>query len=78
MIKTFNAAAVIITFLCTVAYMQNRDIESDEQGAYVKTLERIVDKCTNRGDNPITVDGELWMCGATPTGIKVKENQHDV
>lgn len=37
----------------------------------VRTLETIVTKCTDRGDHSIVIDGEIWMCGATPTGIKV-------
>ena len=41
------------------------------QAAYVRELERVVDKCTSRGENSIVIDGEVWLCGAVPTGAKI-------
>lgn len=43
----------------------------ERQAAYVRELERVVDKCTSRGENAITIDGEVWLCGAVPTGLRV-------
>ena len=68
-------AAILIGFLSILAYMQaqdaaDRDIALDYK---VEALEKIVTKCTNRGDNFIVIEGEYYVCGATPTGIKAKE-----
>lgn len=68
MLEAVKSAGWILAFLCTLAYMQTKD--ASEQAEYIQALEKIVTKCTARGDNPITVDGEIWMCGATPTGVK--------
>lgn len=43
----------------------------ERQAAYVRELERVVDKCTSRGENTIVIDGEVWLCGAVPTGAKI-------
>lgn len=68
-------AAILIGFLSILAYMQAQD--AADSGATldhkVSALEKIVTKCTNRGDNYIVIDGEYYVCGATPTGIKAKE-----
>ena len=42
------------------------------QATHIKALEAIVTKCTAPGDNTLIVDGEVWFCGATNTGIKVR------
>ena len=71
-------AAILIGFLAPLAplaYVQAQDAaDRDTSLDYkVETLEKIVTKCTNRGDNYIVIDGEYYVCGATPTGIKAKE-----
>ena len=70
-IQILKDAAVIIGFLAVLAYMQVNDAK--DQSHVVSELEKIVTKCTNRGDNYIVVEGEYYICGATPTGIKAKE-----
>ena len=68
-------AAILIGFLSILACMQAQD--AADRGTSldykVETLEKIVTKCTNRGDNYIVIEGEYYVCGATPTGIKAKE-----
>lgn len=71
MIKGLQSAAVIVAFVSVIAYMQNKDIEADNHAAYVKELERVVNRCTNRGDNAIWIGDELYFCGAARTGIKL-------
>ena len=68
-------AAILIGFLALLAYMQAQDAaDRDTALDYkVEALEKIVTKCTNRGDNFIVIDGEYYVCGASPTGIKAKE-----
>lgn len=68
-------AAILIGFLAILAYMQAQDAaDRDTALDYkVEALEKIVTKCTNRGDNFIVIDGEYYVCGASPTGIKAKE-----
>ena len=71
-------AAILIGFLplfALLAYVQAQDAaDRDTSLDYkVETLEKIVTKCTNRGDNYIVIEGEYYVCGATPTGIKAKE-----
>ena len=41
-----------------------------KQDAYIKQLESLLAKCLSGGDNPITIGGELWLCGATSTGVR--------
>ena len=68
-------AVILIGFLALLAYMQAQDA-ADRGTALdykVEAMEKIVSKCTNRGDNFIVIDGEYYVCGASPTGIKAKE-----
>ena len=68
-------AAILIGFLSILAYMQAQDATDSAStlDQKVEALEKIVTKCTNRGDNFIVIEGEYYVCGATPTGIKAKE-----
>lgn len=43
-----------------------------DQAALVRSLGEIVTKCTSPGENFITIEDEVWACGATRTGIKVR------
>lgn len=73
--RLLSDAAILIGFLAILAYMQAQDA-ADRGTALdykVEALEKIVTKCTNRGDNFIVIDGEYYVCGASPTGIKAKE-----
>ena len=73
--RLLSDAAILIGFLSVLAYMQAQDAaDRDTALDYkVEALEKIVSKCTNRGDNFIVIDGEYYVCGASPTGIKAKE-----
>ena len=73
--RLLSDAAILIGFLALLAYVQAQDAaDRDTSLDYkVETLEKIVTKCTNRGDNYIVIEGEYYVCGATPTGIKAKE-----
>lgn len=73
--RLLSDAAILIGFLALLAYMQAQDAaDRDTALDYkVEALEKIVTKCTNRGDNFIVIDGEYYVCGASPTGIKAKE-----
>ena len=73
--RLLSDAAILIGFLALLAYMQAQDAaDRDTALDYkVEALEKIVSKCTNRGDNFIVIDGEYYVCGASPTGIKAKE-----
>lgn len=73
--RLLSDAAILIGFLVLLAYMQAQDAaDRDTALDYkVEALEKIVTKCTNRGDNFIVIDGEYYVCGASPTGIKAKE-----
>lgn len=42
------------------------------QAGYVKSLETTLARCLSGGDNPISIGGEIWFCGATNSGIKTK------
>ena len=74
-LRILKDAAILIGFLSVLAYMQAQD--AADSGTTldhkVSALEKIVTKCTNRGDNYIVIEGEYYVCGATPTGIKAKE-----
>ena len=45
---------------------------SAEQAAYKKTVESILDAClSDATGRPITIDGEVYLCGIVPIGVKV-------
>ena len=46
-----------------------RDLSQD---AYVSSLEKTLARCLSPGDNSLVIGDEIWMCGATRTGIKAK------
>ena len=46
--------------------------ELAQQAVLLKAMGDVISKCTSPGENFITVDGEIWACGAAPTGIKVR------
>ena len=73
--RLLSDAAILIGFLSILAYMQAQDATDSAStlDQKVNALEKIVTKCTNRGDNFIVIDGEYYVCGASPTGIKAKE-----
>ena len=74
-LRILKDAAILIGFLAILAYVQAQD--AADSGTTldhkVSALEKIVTKCTNRGDNYIVIEGEYYVCGAAPTGIKAKE-----
>ena len=74
-LRILKDAAILIGFLALLAYVQAQDAADSgaELNRKVNALEKIVSKCTNRGDNYIVIEGEYYVCGATPTGIKAKE-----
>ena len=74
-LRILKDAAILIGFLALLAYVQAQDAADSgaELNHKVNALEKIVSKCTNRGDNYIVIEGEYYVCGATPTGIKAKE-----
>ena len=74
-LQILKDAAILIGFLSILAYMQAQDATDSAStlDQKVNALEKIVTKCTNRGDNYIVIEGEYYVCGATPTGIKAKE-----
>jgi hypothetical protein len=43
-----------------------------QQAAYIHILETILAKCLSGGDNAITIGGEIWLCGASNTGVRTK------
>lgn len=46
--------------------------QSAEQAAYKKTVESILDAClSDATGRPITIDGEVYLCGIVPTGVKI-------
>ena len=74
-LQILKDVVAIIGFLAALAYMQAQDAADSgtELDHKVSALEKIVSKCTNRGDNYIVIEGEYYVCGAAPTGIKAKE-----
>ena len=42
------------------------------QDVYIKSLEAALAKCLSPGDKPVAIGDELWFCGASNTGIKIK------
>lgn len=42
------------------------------QAEYTAALEKLLARCLTKGDQPIVIGDELWMCSATNTGIKMK------
>ena len=74
-LRILKDAAILVGFLSILAYMQAQDAADSgaELNHKVNALEKIVSKCTNRGDNYIVIEGEYYVCGAAPTGIKAKE-----
>ena len=73
-----NLAGYIVTVAIMVwlltasanALVVEYDARHAERNQYVSNLEQTLATCTSRGDNPIMIGGELWMCGAAPTGVK--------
>lgn len=41
-----------------------------KQEADIAQLALLLGKCLSGGDSPITIGDEIWLCGATNTGIK--------
>lgn len=71
---TYLVLLVILTYALIFAgdmVMAAKATSHEHQAAYVRELERVVDKCTSRGENSIVIDGEVWLCGAVPTGAKI-------
>ena len=66
-------AVVLMVWLLTAsanALVAEYDAKHAGRNQYVSNLEQTLATCTSRGDNPIMIGGELWMCGAAPTGVK--------
>lgn len=76
--NSLNTAAWIVAFLCVLAYAQHKDASEasmrEDNVELIKALGKVLDKCTQRGDNFIVIDGEYHVCGASPTGIKARES----
>ena len=68
----FYAIAMgVFTWLITAAanaLMVEYDARQAQGKQYTANLERTLATCLSRGDNPIMIGDELWMCGATPAG----------
>lgn len=71
-----KAFATIVAYICVllgayaaVGYIDER---ADGREQYVKELEKTLGKClaTSYG-LPITIGGEVYMCGATSIGVKL-------
>lgn len=43
-----------------------------QQAAYIKQLESTLATCLSAGDHPVRIGEEIWFCGASNTGIKMK------
>lgn len=43
-----------------------------KQAADINQLQILLGKCLSGGDSPLVIGDEIWMCGATNTGIKTK------
>lgn len=83
-VPVIQGAVIGLLILIGVALVTHR-VEASQQDAvaqavagakqkaeYVAALEKLLAKCLSKGDNPITIGNEIWMCGAAATGIKVR------
>lgn len=67
MTETIKSAFWIVLYLCTVLWMQNRDIEDTQ---YREGLEKVAARCTGRTEQVIYIDGEAHLVSAVPIGAK--------
>ena len=65
-------AGVVIVAILGLLQWHDDDVESavSENKEYIRELEKVTARCTERGDHSIIIGNELWYCGAHPTGIK--------
>lgn len=67
----YTAAIVTMTWLLTSvanALVIEHDARNAQSKQYTANLERTLATCLSRGDNPIMIGDELWMCGASYAG----------
>ena len=61
----------VLILLGLWSWVQERDWQDRQsaQAEYTKALERTLATCLSGGDNVITVGDEVWLCGASRTGV---------
>ena len=69
---SFNNVLIFINMIVCMGAAFVLAYHGHQQDMKLKTLEALAIKCTDRGDHSIVIDDEIWMCGAAPTGIKVR------
>lgn len=47
-------------------------VDTSAKDAYIASLEKTLARCLSGGDNSLIIGDEIWMCGASRTGIKAK------
>lgn len=62
--------AILLGVLAVYGWVQQKDLKEQHKAA-LKPAMAILAKCLNRGDNLIQIGNEIYICGATPTGVKL-------
>lgn len=65
-----EALVIIIVLIAAYAMVAYNDDEVKDQQSYVRQLETTLAHCLKRGDNVIKVGDQVYVCGATPLGVR--------
>lgn len=69
-LENLKTAGWICILLGVWSWANERDWQ-DKNTQYTKELERVVATCLSAKDQQIWIGDELYLCSATPTGVKL-------
>lgn len=69
-LENLKTAGWICILLGVWSWANERDWQ-DRNTQYTKELERVVATCLSAKDQQIWIGDELYLCSATPTGVKL-------
>lgn len=72
--SALRASAFWIVLFIAFGLLDKHVLASAESSkdAYIRQLELTLAKCLSAGDHPVKIGDEIWFCGATNIGVKVK------
>ena len=71
-VKTFSQSIfwIVVLFMVLVWLSMDHRDQMREQEVYVKTLERIVNGCTDTKGGTLVIGDEIYLCKSYPTGSR--------
>lgn len=69
MTENIKTIGYVLILLGVWSYVQ--DMEYTERYEYTQGLERVIATCLSAKDQPIWIGDELYLCSASPTGVRL-------